>query len=137
MSEVDKKILENFEEILPKEFPAIKKVSGEKLKVGAHVLTDSKMVVNALKTVVDPDINIDVYNLGLVYRYDLRADGDVFVVMTLTSPTCPYANELVQASADAVADLEGVGRVEIEVVWEPKWDISRLSVEAKFQMDIE
>ncbi|MDR2933844.1 MAG: metal-sulfur cluster assembly factor [Rickettsiales bacterium] len=137
MNEVDKKILENFEEILPKEFPIIKKTSGAKLPVGACVLNDKQMIVNALKTVVDPDINVDVYNLGLVYKYDLRADGDVFVVMTLTSPTCPYANELIQASADAIADLEGVGYVEVEVAWLPKWDISMLSPEAKFQLEIE
>ena len=134
--DINEYILKNFTEFIPKDLPKIKKFSGSRLE-SVKPLTDSKMIINALKTVVDPDICVDVYNLGLIYKYDLKKNGDVYIDMTLTSPTCPYANELVQASADAVADLDGVGRVEINVVWTPKWDLSCLTDEARFQLELE
>ncbi len=134
--EINQDILNNFKEFTVKDLPRIKKYAGKSLQ-GRSVLTDSKMIINALKTVVDPDIGVDVYNLGLIYKYYLKKNGDVIIEMTLTSPTCPYANELVQASADAVADLDGVGIVEINVVWTPKWDLTYLTDEAKFQLELE
>ena len=134
--EINQDILNNFKEFIVKDLPQIKKYAGKSLQ-GRSVLTDSKMIINALKTVVDPDIGVDVYNLGLIYKYDLKKNGDVIIEMTLTSPTCPYANELVQASADTVADLDGVGIVEINVVWIPKWDLTYLTDEAKFQLELE
>ena len=134
---INENILKNFTEFFPKDLPKIKKIAGSKLSEDAKPLDDSKMIINALKTVVDPDINIDVYNLGLIYSYELKKDGNVNILMTLTSPTCPYANELVEATAFAVSDLDGVGIVEIEVVWEPKWDLSKLTDEAKFQLELE
>lgn len=134
--EINQDILNNFKELIVKDLPQIKKYAGKSLQ-GSSVLADSKMIINALKTVVDPDIGVDVYNLGLIYKYDLKKNGDVIIEMTLTSPTCPYANELVQASADAVADLDGVGIVEINVVWTPKWDLTYLTDEAKFQLELE
>ena len=134
---INENILKNFTEFFPKDLPKIKKIAGSKLSEGAKPLDDSKMIINALKTVVDPDINIDVYNLGLIYSYELKKGGNVNILMTLTSPTCPYANELVEATAFAVSDLDGVGIVEIEVVWEPKWDLSKLTDEAKFQLELE
>ena len=93
-------------------------------------------VVDAIKLVFDPDVNIDVYNLGLIYAIDIREDGNVFIDMTLTSPTCPMAEILPALVADMVAGVEGVGEVEVKLVWEPAWDLSRLSDEAKFQMDM-
>jgi len=134
---INENILKNFTEFFPKDLPKIKKIAGSKLSEGVKPLDDSKMIINALKTVVDPDINIDVYNLGLIYSYELKKGGNVNILMTLTSPTCPYANELVEAIAFAVSDLDGVGIVEIEVVWEPKWDLSKLTDEAKFQLELE
>ncbi|MBN2676395.1 MAG: DUF59 domain-containing protein [Alphaproteobacteria bacterium] len=92
--------------------------------------------INALKTVEDPDLGIDVYNLGLIYNITPKENGDVYVDMTLTSPTCPYAEQLLQASADAVADLKGVGEVFVKAVWEPAWTLERLSEEARYDLDL-
>ena len=134
--EIPEELWETFEEILPEEYPAIEKFAGKKLSAEEKTLKDKEAIINALKTVVDPDIKVDVYNLGLIYKYEIENNGDVNIEMTLTSPTCPYANSLVQACADAIADLEGVGQVKVSVVWEPKWNLSMLSEEAKFDLDM-
>lgn len=76
-------------------------------------------IIEALKTVSDPEIMINVYDMGLIYNIDLRENGDVYIEMTLTAPTCPVAGILPQQVADAVAMVEGTGRVEVKVVWEP------------------
>ena len=95
-------------------------------------------VIDAIKLVFDPEINIDVYNLGLIYDVDLdKKTGNVKVVMTLTSPTCPMADEIPVWVAESIEGLEGVGLVEVKVVWDPVWDLSKISEEAKFQMEID
>ncbi len=93
-------------------------------------------IVNAIKTVSDPEIMINVYDLGLIYKINQQESGDVFIDMTLTAPTCPVAGVLPQEVADAVAKTEGVGKVEVKVVWEPVWSIERLSDEAKAMLDM-
>ena len=76
-------------------------------------------VVEALKTVCDPEIMINVYDMGLIYNIEIRDNGDVFIAMTLTAPGCPVAGILPQQVADAVALVEGTGKVEVRIVWEP------------------
>ncbi|MBQ7303474.1 MAG: DUF59 domain-containing protein [Alphaproteobacteria bacterium] len=93
-------------------------------------------IVSAIKTVSDPEIMINVYDLGLIYKINQQESGDVFIDMTLTAPTCPVAGVLPQEVADAVAKTEGVGKVEVKVVWEPVWSIERLSDEAKAMLDM-
>ena len=94
-------------------------------------------IIDAIKLVFDPEINIDVYNLGLIYDVDLdKQTGDVKIVMTLTSPTCPMADEIPVWVAESVESVDGVGQVEVKVVWYPAWDLSKMSEEAKFQMEI-
>ena len=88
-------------------------------------------VIEALKTVSDPEIMINIYDLGLVYNIEVQENGDVFIEMTVTAPTCPVAGVLPQQAADAVALVEGVGKVEVKIVWEPAWTIERMSDEAK------
>lgn len=78
-------------------------------------------VVEALKTVCDPEIMINVYDMGLIYNIEIRDNGDVFIAMTLTAPGCPVAGILPQQVADAVALVEGTGKVEVRIVWEPAW----------------
>ena len=109
---------------------------GKPLNGGVSPLESKDAIIDALKLVFDPEIDIDVYNLGLIYDIELSLSGDVKVVMTLTSPTCPMADEIPIWVAEAVADVEGVGEVEVNVVWQPAWDLSRLSDEAKFQMEL-
>lgn len=109
--------------------------SGEKLKDGVPVASKDD-VIDALKLVFDPEINVDVYNLGLIYKIEISFDGNVFIEMTLTSPTCPMAEEIPHWVADSVASVEGVGEVEVKLVWVPAWDLSKMSDEARFQLDI-
>lgn len=93
-------------------------------------------VVEALKTVCDPEIMINVYDMGLIYNIEIRDNGDVFIAMTLTAPGCPVAGILPQQVADAVALVEGTGKVEVRIVWEPAWTIERLSDDARAMIEL-
>ena len=88
-------------------------------------------IVGALKTVYDPEIPADIYELGLVYKIDLADDRAVTVDMTLTTPNCPSAQELPIMVENAVASVPGVGEVKVNVVWDPPWDQSRMTDEAR------
>jgi FeS assembly SUF system protein len=92
-------------------------------------LTDE--VIAALKSVYDPEIPSDIYELGLVYRIDIADDRKVTVEMTLTTPNCPSAQELPTMVENAVASVPGVGEVKVDIVWDPPWDPSRMSDEAR------
>lgn len=93
-------------------------------------------VIEALKTVSDPEIMINIYDMGLVYKLDVKENGDVYIEMTVTAPTCPVAGILPQQAADAVALVEGTGNVDVKIVWEPAWTIERLSDEAKMMIEM-
>ena len=93
-------------------------------------------VVEALKTVCDPEIMINVYDMGLIYNLEIRDNGDVFIAMTLTAPGCPVAGILPQQVADAVALVEGTGKVEVRIVWEPAWTMERLSDDARAMIEL-
>src|ERR1700740_1848376 len=97
-------------------------------------LTDE--IVGALKTVYDPEIPADVYELGLIYRIDIADDCAVTVDMTLTTPNCPSAQELPSMVETAAASVPGVGPVTVNVVWDPPWDPSRMSDEARVVLNM-
>jgi FeS assembly SUF system protein len=92
-------------------------------------LTDE--IIAALKTVFDPEIPSDIYELGLIYRIDIADDRAVAIEMTLTTPNCPSAQELPTMVENAVASVPGVGAVKVDIVWDPPWDPSRMSDEAR------
>ena len=92
-------------------------------------------VIIALKTVCDPEIMINIYDMGLIYNINIHDNGDVFIDMTLTAPGCPAAGILPQQAADAVSALKGVGNVEVKIVWEPAWSLDKLSDEARAMID--
>jgi FeS assembly SUF system protein len=92
-------------------------------------LTDD--IIAALKTVYDPEIPADIYELGLIYRIDIGDDRNVTLDMTLTSPNCPAAQELPVMTDNAVRSVTGVGDVTVNIVWDPPWDPSRMSDEAR------
>lgn len=108
--------------------------AGEALLEGAAV-ADREAIVTALKTVYDPEIPVDIYELGLIYDLDIAADGAVKIGMTLTAPACPVAGEMPQWVADAAAGVDGVGEVEVSLVWDPPWDPERMSDDAKMILD--
>lgn len=93
-------------------------------------------VIEALKTVSDPEIMINIWDMGLVYKIDQKENGDVYIEMTVTSPMCPVAGVLPQQAADAVALVAGVGEVEVKIVWEPAWTLENLSEEAKEMFEL-
>ena len=95
-------------------------------------LTDG--IVSALKTVYDPEIPADIYELGLIYKVDIKNDRSVNVDMTLTTPNCPSAAELPIMVDNAVASVPGVGPGKVEVVWDPPWTKDRMSDAAKLQL---
>jgi FeS assembly SUF system protein len=93
-------------------------------------------IVAALKTVYDPEIPADIYELGLIYKVDIADDRAVTVDMTLTSPNCPAAGELPGNVENAVASVQGVGPVKVNVTFEPPWDQSRMSDEARVALNL-
>jgi FeS assembly SUF system protein len=93
-------------------------------------------IVAALKTVYDPEIPADIYELGLIYRIDIGDEREVTVDMTLTTPNCPSAAELPGMVENAVASVPGVGCVKVNVVWDPPWDPSRMSDEARLVLNM-
>ncbi len=88
-------------------------------------------IVAALKTVFDPEIPADIYELGLIYKVDIKDDRAVDVEMTLTTPNCPSAAELPIMVENAVASVPGVGVVNVNIVWEPQWVPDRMTDEAR------
>jgi FeS assembly SUF system protein len=93
-------------------------------------------IVAALKTVFDPEIPADIYELGLIYKVEIKDDRSVDVVMTLTTPNCPAAGELPTMVENAVASVPGVGVVSVNVVWEPAWSPERMSDEARLVLNM-
>lgn len=91
-------------------------------------------IIQALKTIYDPEIPVDIYELGLVYDVQISDEGDVKVVMTLTTPNCPVAETLPQEVKDKVSDVEGVNEVDLELTFEPTWNKDMMSEEAKFEL---
>ena len=92
-------------------------------------LTDD--IIAALKTVYDPEIPADIYELGLIYKIDIADDRAVTLDMTLTTPNCPSAQEIPAMVENAVGSVAGVGPVKVNIVWDPPWEQSRMSDEAR------
>lgn len=93
-------------------------------------------VVDALRTVYDPEIPVNIWELGLVYTVKAEPDGTVAIEMTLTAPNCPVAGEMPAMVRDAVLAAEGVTDCAVELVWEPPWDPGRMSDAAKVELDM-
>ncbi len=95
----------------------------------------SDEIVAALKTVYDPEIPADIYELGLIYKVDIGNDRVVKVDMTLTSPNCPSAQELPVMAENAVASVNGVKEAKVTIIWDPPWEPSRMSDEARLVLN--
>ena len=95
-----------------------------------------EQVIEQLRTVFDPEIALNIYDLGLIYDMSVMATGEVELTMTLTAPGCPVAGILPQQVADAVAGVEGAGEVEVRLVWEPAWSKERMSEDARLALDM-
>ena len=93
-------------------------------------------IIASIRTVFAPEIPINVYDMGLIYHIHQQENGDVHIDMTLTAPTCPIAGVLPQQVADAVAATNGIGKVEVKLVWEPAWTPDKLTDEAKEMLEL-
>lgn len=93
-------------------------------------------IVGALKTVYDPEIPVDIYELGLIYRIDVDQERNVELDMTLTAPGCPVAGDMPGWVENAVAAVPGVGQVKVNLVFDPPWDTSRMSDEARLSLNM-
>ena len=99
----------------------------EKLKI-------EERIVDVLKTVYDPEIPVDIYNLGLIYRIDLHEDGTLEVDMTLTAPNCPAADFIVEDVRTKLEGIEGVKDARVNLVFDPEWDKDMMTEEAKLEL---
>lgn len=109
--------------------------AGKPLPPGTEPASE-EAIVEAIKTVYDPEIPVNLYDLGLIYKLDRAPSGDVTIDMTLTAPACPVAGTMPGKVAEAVAATPGVGEVEVRLVWDPPWTKDRMSDDAKLALDI-
>ena len=109
--------------------------AGTPLAQGGQIASREDLIA-ALKTVSDPEILVNIWDMGLVYKLEQKEEGDVYVEMTVTSPMCPVAGELPKQAAEALAATKGVGKVEVKIVWEPAWSLDMLSDEAKEMFEL-
>jgi FeS assembly SUF system protein len=93
-------------------------------------------VVAALKTVYDPEIPVNIYELGLIYGLEVSFHGEVEIRMTLTAPGCPVAGQLVREVAEKASGIAGVARVHVELVWDPPWTMEQMTEEAKLELGL-
>ena len=93
-------------------------------------------IIEAISTVYDPEIPVNIYELGLIYAVDIADDGKIKVEMTLTAPGCPSAQELPVMVREAIMVVPGVTACDVETVWDPPWDMSRMSDEARLAMNM-
>ena len=91
-------------------------------------------IVQMLRTVFDPEIPVNIYDLGLIYRVDLQPEGKLMVDMTLTAPSCPAADFLVEDARQKLASIDGINEVTVNLVFEPEWSKDMMSEEAKLEL---
>ena len=123
------------EDAAPTELPEYIAYAGTELAQGTE---KAKMfdIVEKIRTISDPEIPLNVYDMGLIYKIDQRDNGDIYIEMTVTAPTCPIAGELPQQVADALTEVAGTGRIEVKIVWEPAWTPERMTDEAKEMLEL-
>ena len=109
--------------------------AGTPISEGKSVASEAALI-EAASTVYDPEIPVNIYELGLIYDIDIGQDGNIKVAMTLTAPGCPVAGVLPGKVAQVLADTEGAGEVEVHLTWEPPWDPSMMSEVARVQLDM-
>lgn len=117
----------------PKEGDKI--TAGRPLPPGTPVASEDSLV-EALRTVFDPEIPVNIYDLGLIYDLKIGEQGNVDVVMTLTAPACPVAGTLPQEVADKVAAVSGAGEVKVTITWDPPWTPANMSEVARVALDM-
>ena len=98
------------------------------------IALQDKIVADVLRNIYDPEIPVNIYDLGLIYELKVQPSGEVHVKMTLTAPGCPVAGMLMMEVQDRIKQLPGVKDVKVELVWDPPWEPSRMSEAARLQL---
>lgn len=93
-------------------------------------------VIEALKGVYDPEIPVNIYELGLIYELDINDQGQAYIAMTLTAPACPVAGAMPEWVRDAVESVDGIESAQVELVWEPPWNTEMMSMRAKLELNM-
>ena len=97
---------------------------------------EDQKVIDALKTVFDPEIPVDLYELGLIYKCEVTPDNDVIIQMTLTTPNCPVAESLPNEVKNSIKEIKEVKNVDLDLVWDPPWNKSMMSEAAKLELNL-
>ena len=93
-------------------------------------------IITEVKKIYDPEIPVNIYDLGLIYNIEIKNDNEVFIEMTLTSPNCPVAESLPKMVKENINSIEGVKKVELKLVWNPPWTKDMMSEEAKLELNL-
>lgn len=99
-------------------------------------MTIERRVIDALKTIYDPEIPVDIYNLGLIYQIEVEQDSKVRILMTLTSPNCPVAESLPDEVMNKIKEIEGISEVEVNLTFDPPWSKDNLTEEARLELGL-
>ena len=108
--------------------------SFDKVTEGKKV--SEKNIIKKIKTVFDPEIPVNIYDLGLIYNLDIDKKNNIMIKMTLTTPNCPVAGSMPESVGKAVSEIEGISSIKVELVWEPKWTKDMMTEDAKLALDI-
>ncbi len=99
-------------------------------------MTIEKRIIDVLKTIYDPEIPVDIYNLGLIYQIEVEQDSKVRILMTLTSPNCPVAESLPEEVMERLKGIEGISEVEVNLTFDPPWSKDNLTEEARLELGL-
>lgn len=99
-------------------------------------MTIEKRIIDALKTIYDPEIPVDIYNLGLIYQIEVEQNSKVRILMTLTSPNCPVAESLPEEVMERLKGIEGISEVEVNLTFDPPWSKDNLTEEARLELGL-
>ena len=105
-------------------------------KTKEKIIINKEDVIIKIKTVFDPEIPVNIYDLGLIYNLDIDKNNNIAIKMTLTTPNCPVAGSMPESVGKAVSEIEGMSSIKVELVWEPKWSKDMMSEDAKLALDI-
>ncbi len=130
-----KKDNKNLNDFLPDTKNGYTANAGKKIKNFTGKIISENEVIALLETIKDPEIPVNIYELGLIYDIIIKKDGDINITMSLTAPGCPVAGEMPKEIAVKLSKLKNVGLVSVSLVWEPSWTPDRMSEEAKIALD--
>ena len=105
-------------------------------KVTEGKIVNEEAIIKEIKKVFDPEIPVNIYDLGLIYNLDIDKNNNIAIQMTLTTPNCPVAGSMPESVGKAVSEIEGISSIKVELIWEPKWTKDMMTEDAKLALDI-